>query len=71
MLRALDNTLAAIGGYAGLVWMIVNLVVGNYASFKLSSSMVKTLYQYQEKPNNASAASEEELLDEQFLIKDL
>ena len=71
MLRALDNTLAAIGGYAGLVWMIVNLVVGNYASFKLSSSMVKTLYQYQEKPNNASAVSEEELLDEQFLIKDL
>ena len=71
MLRALDNTLAAIGGYAGLVWMIVNLLVGNYASFKLSSSMVKTLYQYQEKPNNASAVSEEELLDEQFLIKDL
>ena len=64
VLRALDNTLAAIGGYTGLVWMIVHLVIGNYTSFKLSSSMVKTLYQYQEKPNNASAVSEEELLDE-------
>ena len=70
-MKALDNTLAAIGGYAFLVWTILYFLVYGYDSFKLSSKLVKSLYQYQERPNSANGKPEEELMDDQFLVYDL
>ena len=45
-MKALDNTLAAIGGYAFLVYVILHFLVSWYDDFKLSSRLVKSLYQY-------------------------
>ena len=70
-MKALDNTLAAIGGYTFLVYIILYFLVSWYDSFKLSSRLVKSLYQYQERPNSANGKPEEELMDDQFLAYNL
>ena len=48
MVVSLDGTLANIGGYSGLIWMIVIFVLGDYAKFQLDASMVRNLFQYKD-----------------------
>ena len=71
VVKALDITLATIGGYSGLVWMVVHLLVGKYSSFKLSSSMVNTLYQYQEETKKSKRKSMPLPISKRYLISDL
>lgn len=71
VVNSLDGTLANIGGYSGLIWMIVFFLVSDYSKFKMDSSMVQALYQYQTSHNSTQEKSDEEVLDEWYLAKDL
>jgi hypothetical protein len=40
--------LGSISGFAGLVWLLFNLIFGSYEGFKKEMSMLKTFYTFDE-----------------------
>lgn len=41
---SLDQALAVIGGYAGIIWQIINFLIGGYQDFKFEMSLMRSLY---------------------------
>lgn len=42
--QSLDSVLGVVGGFVGLIWSTLNLVLGGYEAFKLENSLIGAIY---------------------------
>lgn len=43
-IESIDMVLGVVGGFQGLVWGLMTLVIGGYQSFKYENSIIRSLY---------------------------
>ena len=43
-MQSLDTVLGVVGGFVGLIWSSLNLVLGGYEAFKLENSLIGAIY---------------------------